>query len=145
MSWRSTLDLRQLGRARWMTLAPLVFDSAIVGRLEVPAEFITDLASVPRLPFVFLLSGDSARGPAVLHDFLYQRQLVDRDVADAVFREAMAAHAPELGFEAEPAWRRGLMWAGVRVGGWHAWAGHRERASLLNPIWTHEGWPVEAA
>lgn len=137
------LDLRQLGRRRWMLLAPLLYDSDLIGHLCVPAEFICDLASVPRwLPVTWYLTGDSARGPAVIHDYLYQHpESGDRQLADAVFREAMAVHQPDLGFEAEPTWRRGLMWAGVRVGGWKAWRDHGKRVSLLNPIWTETGWP----
>lgn len=71
-------------------------------------------ASVPRLPLVFLLAGDCAREAAVVHDFLYSTHEVDRATADAVLREASACTGVA-------AWRRWLMWAGVRLGGARHW------------------------
>jgi hypothetical protein len=136
------LDLRQLGRSRWATLAPLTFISARAGRITVPAEFITDLASVPRLPLAYLLTGDRARGPAVIHDYLYQHpDWSDRALADLVFTEAMASHQPDFGFEAESATIRALMYHGVRAGGWVAWLRHGKRAVDLNPEWSATAWP----
>jgi hypothetical protein len=92
---------------RWILCKPLVYDSDVAKQtITVPAGFQTDLASVPRLPVVYLLTGDSARSAAVVHDWLYS----SRKVADAVLREASEVSGV-------PAWRRWLMWAGVRVGG----------------------------
>jgi hypothetical protein len=126
-----------------MTLAPLRYWSAVADRyFDIPAEFITDLASVPRLPFAYLLTGDRARGPAVVHDWLYQSpSWGDRALADAIFDEAMGVDQPEIGYEAEDAVIRGLMYSGVRAGGWKAWAAHGKRASELNPIWSSTAWP----
>jgi len=76
----------------------------------VPVGFKTDLASVPRLPIVYLLAGDTSTNAAVIHDYLYTTKCVPRDVADQVLREASAVTGV-------PAWRRWLMWAGVRIGG----------------------------
>lgn len=76
----------------------------------VPAGFQTDLASVPRPPVIYLLTWDTARSAAVVHDWLYSSRQVWRKVADAVLREASEV----IGV---PPWRRWLMWAGVRVGG----------------------------
>jgi hypothetical protein len=79
--------------------------------VTVPAGFETDFASVPRLPFVYLLTGGTARKAAVVHDFLYHKSGVSRDDADAVFLEAM-----EVSGVSE--WRAKLMYAGVRAFGW---------------------------
>ncbi len=136
------LELRQVGDGRWVTLAPLTFRSVRVGTITVPAEFVTDLASVPRLPLVYLAAGGRANGPAVVHDWLYQHPLwEDRKLADQVFLEAMACHQPELGHVAEPLWTRRLMYRGVRLGGWIAWRRHRRRADALNPAWSATTWP----
>lgn len=81
--------------------------------LTVPKGFLTDLASVPRLPGMFLLFGGKARHAAVLHDWLYYNHEGERDVADAVFFKAMA-HDENL-------FTRVAMWLGVRVGGWSIW------------------------
>lgn len=92
-------------------LAPLVYFSDLVGHeITVPAGFETDFASVPRLPFLFLLAGGEANEPAVIHDWLYHSHEVPRAMADAVLEEAMAVAG-------QPWWRRKLMWLGVRIGG----------------------------
>lgn len=137
------LEVRLVGRGKWMTLAPLTYDSAVWGfPIIVPAELVTDFASVPRVPFAFMLTGSRAPGPAVVHDWLYQSpSWGDRELADAIFAEAMAVAQPEFGFEPESAMIITLMWAGVRAGGWHAWNKTSARSAALNPIWTREGWP----
>lgn len=100
---------------QWVLVQPLVYLSDVAGRaLTVPTGFRTDLASVPRLPLVFLLAGDCAREAAVVHDFLYQSHETDRATADAILREASACTGV-------PAWRRWLMYAGVRLGGASHW------------------------
>ena len=99
----------------WVLLAPLRYDSAILGaRLTVPLGFRTDFASVPRLPFAFWLTGDTAHAPAVVHDYLYRRHLFSRRISDTVFLEAMKA-------EGDPWWRRCLMYQAVRWFGGKAW------------------------
>jgi hypothetical protein len=104
----------------WTVLQPLIYDSDVACKVFiVPEGFVTDFASVPRLPLAFLLTGDQAHEAAVVHDFLYSRGVVDRATADAVFREAAVASG-------EPAWRATLMHWGVRMGGWIAWNNHRQ-------------------
>jgi hypothetical protein len=99
----------------WCILQPLIYCSDVAKTVfVVPEGFVTDFASVPRLPLAFLLTGDSAHEAAVVHDYLYREQQVSRSVADAVFREA-------AGISGEPGWKSWLMWAGVRIGGWVAW------------------------
>ena len=111
----SDLDMREADRDvdndRWRLCAPLIYESDVANRIiTVPAEFETDLASVPRLPLVYWLCGGRANKPAVVHDFLYSKGIVPREIADAVFLEAM-------GVVGVPTVYRRLMWAGVRVGG----------------------------
>jgi hypothetical protein len=99
----------------WTILQPLIYQSDIARTVfVVPEGFVTDFASVPRLPLMFLIAGDEAHLAATLHDWLYSRQEVSRSQADAIFREAMTASG-------EPGWRSFFMWAGVRAGGWMAW------------------------
>jgi hypothetical protein len=100
---------------QFILAAPLVYRSDVAARvIVVPAGFQTDLASVPRLPLVFLLAGDCAREAAIVHDYLYSTHLIDRKTADAVLREASACTGVS-------ALRRWLMWAGVRIGGASHW------------------------
>lgn len=116
--FRSTLAMERAGApgsGEWVLLKPLVYYSIILGReIVVPAGFRTDLASVPRLPIIFWLTGATADEAAVVHDYLYTTREVSRSAADAVMREASAVMGT-------PGWRRGLMWAGVRVGGGSYW------------------------
>jgi hypothetical protein len=107
--WHTT-DTSPDKRGTRSLLSPLVYSSDLLGRLViVPAGFVTDFASVPRIPVAFLLAGDAAHEAAVVHDWLYSTHEVDRATSDAVFREACLI--------GEPAWRAWLMWLGVRVGG----------------------------
>lgn len=100
---------------KWVVVQPVVYQSDVAGRtITVPFGFVTDLASVPRLPLVYDLCGSTASEAAIVHDYLYSTHLVDRATADAVLREASAVTGV-------PAWRRWLMWAGVRVGGASHW------------------------
>lgn len=98
---------------------PLLFYTEVLKRvIVVPAGFVTDYASVPRIPLAYLLAGGHAKKAAVIHDYLYRTPNafvppVTRAQADAVFEEAMAASG-------QPWWRRKLMWLGVRAGGWTA-------------------------
>ena len=96
---------------KWTVMHSLAYQSDVAGRtIIVPKGFVTDLASVPRLPIVFLLAGDTSTEAAVVHDYLYSTREVPRDVADKVLREASAVTGV-------PAWRRWMMWCGVRLGG----------------------------
>jgi hypothetical protein len=100
---------------KWILTAPLIYQSDVAARtIIVPKGFQTDLASVPRLPVIYLLTGDTASQAAAVHDYLYSTHEVPRDVADAVLREASAV----IGV---PAWRRWTMWAGVRMFGASHW------------------------
>jgi hypothetical protein len=88
----------------------------------VPQGFRTDFASVPGL-FRGLLDSDNLVSPAALiHDWLYSSQLVDRSTADAVFRSALLANGL-------PAWKARVYWLGVRAGGWTKWGKRPGEAS----------------
>lgn len=103
------------GDMPWLLKTRMVFISDAAGEIVVPEGFRTDLASVPRLPFIHLWTGGRANMPAVLHDYLYSGGMPDitRAQADRAFLESMAAVD-------EPKWAitRRAMWLGVRVGGW---------------------------
>lgn len=90
---------------------------------EVPAAFVTDFASIPRL-IQFILSptagivSDYGRA-AVIHDWLYRHGAgmtppVSRRDADQVFYDAMLCE--------DVLWpTRFLMWLAVRLFGWTAY------------------------
>lgn len=104
------------GRGTWQLLFPLIYESDILKGevVAVPEGFITDFASVPRIPVAFLLAGGYGRMAAVVHDYLYTTHQVDRPTADSIFREALLAMG-------EVPWRAQMMYLGVRVGGASPW------------------------
>lgn len=77
---------------RWYLAEPLGYRSDILGDdIWVEKHFLTDLASVPRVPIAYWLYGNRAHRSAVVHDWLYQRGTLDitRAMADDIFLEAM--------------------------------------------------------
>lgn len=100
---------------KWRLTAPLVYQSDVAGTtFVVPVGFVTDLASVPRVPIAYMLAGGTSNEASVIHDFIYTTHPVDRKTADAVLREASAVTGV-------PAWRRAIMWAAVRAFGGSHW------------------------
>ena len=81
-------------------------------QLRVPSEFITDFASVPRLPVVWLLTGDRARRAAVVHDYLCS-------LKTCTYQEAAKAFEACMREEKVSWWRRwamtkAVLWFGPR-------------------------------
>lgn len=122
----SDLIVRQLsGDDLWQLESALKYKSDIVGYTEAPAGFVTDFASVPRLPIAYLFAGNIAHEAAVVHDFLYQTHPCTKMQADRTFREAMEVTG------IHPL-RRNLMFAAVVSCGWIAWAMGPRRFKKLN-------------
>ncbi|EHP6140085.1 DUF1353 domain-containing protein [Escherichia coli] len=85
----------------WLTESP---DDVI----RVPAGYVTDLASVPRLLWsVFPPHGRYAKA-AIIHDWLYDNALRTKKEADRIFLDAM--NVLEV-----PAWRRLMMYCAVHL------------------------------
>jgi len=76
----------------------------------IPAGFITDFASVPRILWNLFPPYGKYTKAAVVHDYHYINQGISREDADGIFRRMMR----ELGVGYV---RRYLMWAAVRIGG----------------------------
>jgi len=108
-------------------------DCNSTGEIKVPAEFKTDLASVPRSLWTFLSPWDVARA-AVIHDQLYLACAVyylsekmnkttwkkARKVSDKVFLLAMEAASPPV-----PKWKKKAAYYSVRLFG-------KKAASILD-------------
>lgn len=80
----------------WTVQAPLVWCDPVYGRLEVPAGFVTDLASIPRLfrNLPWLDPNGLSRRPAVVHDWLYGStagRARGKQFADSFLRAALLA------------------------------------------------------
>lgn len=102
---------------------PLGFYSAKYDiTIATPPGFVTDFASVPRIPIAYMVAGNTGHWEAYLHDMLY-RFFNERLMADAIFYEAGRVRAK---MRTEQSWwldrgrklRSGLM-AGVTAAvGW---------------------------
>lgn len=121
------LQVEEMDAKTWRLLKPLIYHSELLNEtITVPSGYVTDFASIPRLPIIYWLFGDTARKPAVIHDFLYQTHGCDnRHEADRVFYEGMGAI--EM-----PKWRRWDMYLGVRLGGLTSWLSGPRRYRKLN-------------
>lgn len=104
-----------LDDGKWRLTAPLIYQSDVADTVFiVPQGFVTDLASVPRVPIAYMLTGGTSNEASVVHDFLYSTHEVLRAIADAVLKEASAVTGV-------PGWRRWIMWAAVRCFGGSHW------------------------
>lgn len=128
------LDDQRAGRVTARLLEAFEYHVGAEGSgevIRVPAGYVTDFASVPRLFWRLEPPLGPAGKAAVVHDWLYSSGGMccgrtvrangkpryinyTRAQADGIFREAM-------GVLKVPAWKRQLMWAAVRVGGGSGW------------------------
>lgn len=110
VNFLTTLDVRYVSGKEWVLLAPFVVS---VGDrvIRVPDGFITDFASVPRIPLAFMLFGGIGERAATVHDWLYASKIVSRAEADKIFKVLLKAEGAGL-------FSSNMMYAGVRAGGW---------------------------
>lgn len=78
--------------------------------ITVPKGFITDLDSVPRVPFVFYMAKGRTVEAAIVHDFLYRNSEMDRLDADNIFYDLMIQ-------EGVSKWRAWYIYSAVRMFG----------------------------
>lgn len=131
MPFDSPLELRHRpGHNRWEVVRPMGYLRCLparaslggyqpdhIQRIEVPAGYLSDLASVPRLARRLVdPQAPNMRRPSVLHDYLYTHQThrFTKAEADQIFYEALL----EEGMGQLLAW---LMWQAVRLGGRGNW------------------------
>lgn len=117
----TTMDVRKVGARDWQFTAPMIILVVLDGvtyLIRVPDGFVTDFASVPRIPLAFWLFGGIGDYAAGVHDWLYYTAEYPREVCDAIFREILI-HVDDAG---EP--RANMMHLGVRIGGSKFYQGH---------------------
>ena len=109
-------DTAASGRGIWRVMQPFVYQSDILGKtITVEPGFLTDYASVPRVPVAYLLFGDTTHAAAVIHDWLYHHhEVCDEATANLVLLEAAKV-------ERIPRWRRLGIYLGVKLGGESSW------------------------
>ena len=91
-------------------------------QVEVPAGFITDFASVPKIFWSILPRDGVYVYPAIIHDYMYWMQDGTRDLADETLREGMQD------FKIDTVSINAIYW-GVRAGGGSAWTGNAKLKS----------------
>lgn len=108
MGFTSALVVEEIDGKFWKVREPLRYQGADE-EFEVPADFRTDFASVPR-PLVWLIPryGVYTRA-AILHDYLCRTKRVSPADADGIFRRTLRECDVS-----RP--RRWMMWAAVRLG-----------------------------
>lgn len=121
IEWRGNIDLQRApddDSDEWLLGAP--FAAVAEGwAVHIAPGFVSDGASIPRIAWRLIghpLSGDYIAA-ALIHDALYAAELWPRADCDSAFNALLQA----LGL---PAWKRWMMYAAVRAGGWRGWNAH---------------------
>lgn len=110
------VEALETGR-QWKLLEEFVYDVGELGggdSIIVPAGFITDMGSVPRIFWNIIDPWGRPAKAFLIHDYLYSTHQRSRLVSDAILLEAMEV----LGVHPFKRW---LIYRGVRMGGWVAW------------------------
>mgnify|MGYP001582945821 CR=1 FL=1 len=138
----TSLDGRWLDDKRFMLLADLIYQSNLLkGSFVIPKGFVTDFASVPRVPVAYTLFGNRAHHESVPHDYFYQTHRLEeikcgdllqknttigKATADKIFLEAMEARGKSK-------FVRYAMYWGVVLGGYSSYKSGQKRFIILNP------------
>ena len=130
MGFETDLSVIKLAPDRWQITKDFIYRTHLDShpiKVDVPAGFITDFASVPRWPVAYWLTGNTAHRAAVIHDWLYDHGapslegppwLITRKQADLIFLNAMKDSGV-------PGWRRWTMYTAVRAAGGRPWRRYR--------------------
>lgn len=141
--FRDDLWLEYIDGGAWKLVRPFGYCANDATEIRVPAGFVTDFASIPRVFWnLFPPTGRYGKA-AVIHDWLYSHRVVDdmitpallqhgsrcvdRAEADRMFREAMRV----LGVSAPTVW---TLYTGVRLGGWKPWRAYRAQEQYLDDV-----------
>lgn len=112
---RSKLHIEYVDKKRYKILSPLIYeDVESYIKVVVPSGFITNLSSVPRIPFIFTIFGGYGDYASVFHDWLYHSKELSRKESDKIFKKLLI----ETG---NSKWRSELMYLSVRLFGWLYW------------------------
>lgn len=112
-SFTTPADFRFVDGYCFELLAPFEFHVGSypsVDVIQVPAGFVTDLASIPRWLWSVLPPHGQYAKAAIVHDYLYTKAIGSKAYADKVFLEGMEV----LGV---PKRKRKLMYTAVRLFG----------------------------
>lgn len=107
------VQLEMLDDFNWKLLASFEYHvgtSYSYEVIRVPAGFVTDLTSIPRLFWTILPPNGEYAKAAILHDYLYENAIGSKNYADDILFEAMGV----LGVAH---WRKYIIYYAVRLFG----------------------------
>jgi len=88
--------------------------------IKVPAGYITDFASIPRVFWPIVSPVDEYAKAAVIHDWLHVRGYFSRTTTDDIFNEAMKVlNVPD--------WKRRIVYNAVKYFSGYAWRRNRKK------------------
>jgi hypothetical protein len=141
----SRLSVTEVAEGLWSLDKPFyaIVEHKDGSRVEViiPENFITDFCSVPRIPIAWLLYGGIGNRAGVLHDALYSawKRIIVRNMETNTAYEVTRSWADDVLSAAlvsctVPAYKRGPMWAGVRVAGWRFFKKNPLNPDPIEPV-----------
>lgn len=105
----SDLVVQEMADGKKQLRLPLIYQKG-ENAFIVPTGFLTDFASIPRLPIIYLVFEGLANRAATLHDYLYSSRGFSRLQADQTFLQAMLV-------ENTPKWKAYCAYYAVRLCG----------------------------
>lgn len=112
---RTLISVTKLGKGKWQLEDELIVYIAPLMPIVIPAGFVTDFASVPRLLWWLISPTDDTLAiPAIIHDLLYRTQWLTRRMSDEVMNMLMMHR------KASPV-ARFFVYRALRLAGWVAW------------------------
>ena len=88
--FKRSLVVEYKGGGNWKLWRDFIYYSETLDEnITVPAGFITDFASIPKVFRSFVSKAGPHVRASVVHDFLYSKTDVGRKAADGIFLEAM--------------------------------------------------------
>ena len=117
-SYTKELKLSPFQAVKWILIDKFEYYTDLFGERKtiiVPKNFITDLASIPRILWSIYPPFGKYTKAAVLHDYLYKKHSgFERKEADKIFREAMKVSKVDF-------FTRNLFYFNVRIFGKKHW------------------------
>jgi hypothetical protein len=117
-SFTTPAQVELLPSFKFKLLAEFVYHegalSSDINIITVPAGFVTDLASIPRIFWNIMPPDGEYAKASIIHDYMYSKHLFHRKHCDEILYEAMGV----LGVQT---WKKYIIYSAVRMFGWAAW------------------------
>lgn len=129
IEYKSELDLRFSTKTdkgqHWSLLRPFIF-FVEEKKFEVPANFWTDFASIPRIIWPIISPYDIGKGP-IPHDFGYFTGLETKEYWDQIIIDCMA-------LESIATWKQKVVFRAVDILGGKVWNEYRAQGTVESQL-----------